>query len=70
MYNSNLKKICNWGDFRVPNSNCDFDIGVGDFSVSEKYWKNGWLDFALKNKMPNGAIVEGKPNNKINKWWE
>lgn len=70
MYNSNLKKICNWGDFRVPNSNCDFDIGVGDFSVSEKYWKNGWLDFALKNKMPNGAIVEGKPKKKINKWWE
>ena len=33
MYNSNVIKKCNWGDYRVPNCNCDFDIGVGDFNV-------------------------------------
>jgi len=42
MYNSKLEKICNWGDYRVPNSNCDFDIGAGELSIAEKYLKNGW----------------------------
>ena len=35
-------KICNWGDYRVPSSYCDFDIGVAEFNVSDKYIKNGW----------------------------
>ena len=42
MYNSNIEKICNWGDYRVPYANCDFDIGTGELSISEKYLKNGW----------------------------
>jgi len=70
MYNSDLEKICNWGDYRVPNSNCDFDIGIGEFNVSEKYWKKGWLDIALKNKISNGAIVKKEPNKIQKKWWE
>ena len=41
-YNSANEKICNWGDYRVPNSNCDFDIGTGEFGVSRKYLMNGW----------------------------
>lgn len=35
---------CNWGDFRVPLANEDFDIGSGDFKVSDKYLDNGWRD--------------------------
>lgn len=42
MFNSNIEKKCNWGDYRVPNTNCDFDIGTGELSISEKYLKNGW----------------------------
>ncbi|OXA74210.1 hypothetical protein B0A67_00015 [Flavobacterium aquidurense] len=42
--NSVQEKICNWGDYRIPNINCDFDIGAGELSVSKKYLKNGWLD--------------------------
>jgi hypothetical protein len=42
-YLSNKTAQCNWGDYRVPNSDCDFDIGTGEFSVSKKYQKNGWL---------------------------
>jgi len=42
MYNSNIEKICNWGDYRVPYTKCDFDIGAGELSISEKYLKNGW----------------------------
>lgn len=40
--NSGKEKICNWGDYRVPNVNCNFDIGSGELSVAEKYLKNGW----------------------------
>jgi len=40
--NSGKEKVCNWGDYRVPNVNCDFDIGSAELSVSEKYQKNGW----------------------------
>lgn len=58
MYNSKLEKICNWGDYRVPNSNCDFDIGAGEFSVSEKYNPTDWLDL----------IIEPKLGEK--KWWK
>lgn len=42
MYNSNIEKICNWGDYRVPYVKCDFDIGAGELSISEKYLMNGW----------------------------
>ena len=42
MYNSNIEKICNWGDYRVPYAKCDFDIGTGELSISKKYIKNGW----------------------------
>lgn len=41
-YNSNIEKICNWGDYRVPNIKCEFDIGAGELSISNKYLKNGW----------------------------
>ncbi|MDA6070795.1 hypothetical protein NJT12_14345 [Flavobacterium sp. AC] len=42
--NSGKEKVCNWGDYRVPNTNCDFDIGAGELSISKKYIKNGWVD--------------------------
>lgn len=41
--NSGKEKVCNWADYRVPNVNCDFDLGAGEISVSKKYSKNGWL---------------------------
>lgn len=37
-------KICGWGDYRIPNSN-DLDIGAGEFSVNDRYIKNGWQDY-------------------------
>lgn len=40
--NSGKEKICNWADYRVPNVNCDFDLGAGELSISNKYQKNGW----------------------------
>jgi hypothetical protein len=70
-YNTTKEKVCNWADYRVPNANQDFDIGAGEFGVSEKYWNKGWLDIALRNQMPNGAIIKNEKTNKnIKEWWE
>jgi hypothetical protein len=70
MYHSKIEKKCHWGDYRVPSVDCGFDIGVGEFNVAEKYWKKGWLDIALKNKIPNLNIVEAKSTGTTKNWWE
>ncbi|MCF6279658.1 MAG: hypothetical protein L3J14_04860 [Flavobacteriaceae bacterium] len=54
-YTSKKEKICNWADYRVPNSNRDFDIGAGEFSPNEKYFDKGWSDY--------------KPM-EIDEWWK
>lgn len=70
-YSTGLEKKCNWGDYRVPEPNSDFDIGSGEISVSQKYWDKGWLDVVLKNKSPNGAIRPSKISKKNKKeWWK
>ena len=53
-------------------SKCDFDIGVGEFSVAEKYLKNGWNDIILSRKTSCFNIVEIKPNTEyeVKEWWE
>ena len=39
----NLKRLekCNWGDFRIPDSQ-ELDIGAGVFSPANEYWDRGW----------------------------
>lgn len=70
-YKTNVSKKCNWGDYRIPESG-DLDIGAGEFSVNEKYVKNGWLSYMLENMAPNGAIVKPSvdKNGDNKKWWE
>ena len=70
-YKTNTTKKCNWGDYRIPECG-DLDIGVGEFSVNEKYVKNGWLSYMLENMAPNEAIVKPKVDKKAEnkKWWE
>lgn len=41
-HESKNSKVCNWGDYRVPLANHDFDIGAAMFSPSEKYYDQGW----------------------------
>jgi hypothetical protein len=57
-YNDDLKKKCNWGDFRIPNSG-DLDIGAGEFSPNNKYLKYGWQSVRDENKKLENAH-----------WWE
>lgn len=66
-YRTKVAKKCNWGDYRIPNSG-DLDIGAGEFSVNEKYVKNGWLSYMLERRAPNEGLESN--NNKVVKWWE
>ena len=54
-YSTDKEKICNWADYRIPNTNRDFDIGAGEFSPNEKYFDKGWSDY--------------KPM-EIDEWWK
>nr|MBP6410083.1 hypothetical protein [Pseudarcicella sp.] len=44
-YKTNTSKKCNWGDYRIPESG-NLDVGAGEFSVDEKYLKNGWKNYS------------------------
>lgn len=70
-YKTNTSKKCNWGNYRIPDCG-DLDIGAGEFSVNQKYAKNGWVSYMLENMSPNDAIVKPKVDNKTEnkKWWE
>jgi hypothetical protein len=70
-YKTNASKKCNWGDYRIPECG-DLDIGAGEFSVDDKYLKNGWDNYRL-------AYSYGDPNNLTSKrarlkedeqWWK
>lgn len=49
-YSTGKEKICNWADYRVPNSNQDFDVGAGEFSPSRKYFDKGWAEYNPREK--------------------
>ncbi len=40
-YNSKVLKKCNWGDYRIPDSD-ELDIGAGHFSPNPEFSKFGW----------------------------
>jgi len=65
-YSTTKGKICNWADFRVPKINQDFDIGVGEFSPSEKYYDKGWENYqkAWLNEDSEAKKEEYK------EWWK
>ena len=69
-YKTRISKKCNWGDYRIPGCG-DLDIGVGEFSVNEKYRKFGWQTFSNafegnynSAESQKARLIEKK------KWWE
>lgn len=68
-YTSTDIRICNWADYRVPNANKDFDVGVAEFNVSDKYWNKGWFEFAMENQMTK-PVEQEKGKHKVKEWWE
>ncbi|WP_421805532.1 hypothetical protein [Flagellimonas sp.] len=41
-YATGKSKICNWGDFHVPDVGDDFNVGAGEFFPNKKYDDKGW----------------------------
>jgi len=67
-YKTHQRKVCNWGDFRMPNCG-DLDQGAGDVSINEKYLHNGWDNFVKvyrgNKKESQKALAEEN-----RKWWK
>lgn len=69
-YKTNLSKKCNWGDFRIPESG-DLDIGAGEFSVNDKYLKNGWVNYSLAYGCTvNDSIRNAARKLEAQQWWK
>jgi len=70
-YKTNVSKKCNWGDYRIPDCG-DLDSGTGEFMVSEKYIKNGWVSYMLEHKMTNLSISNEQGSKKKGniEWWK
>jgi len=66
-YATKAIKKCHWGEFRIPECG-DLDIGAGEFSVSEKYVKNGWENYMLLLNLGDDAEKRKRAlANEI--WW-
>ena len=69
-YKTNNTKVCNWGDYRIPNSK-DLDIGAGEFSVDDKYVKNGWENYKLAwGYDPDKPETVKAKQIEFEKWWQ
>lgn len=72
-YKTNTTKKCNWGDYRIPE--CDWqngcDIGAGEFSISDKYLKNGWeySRLAYSNDPDKTESVKARQK-EDEQWWK
>ena len=68
-YRSSNPKKCNWGDYRIPDSE-DFDMGAGEFSPDDKYLKNGWENYSLAwGYPPERADVKEAMQKEKARWW-
>jgi hypothetical protein len=72
-YKTNATKKCNWGDYRIPECNWvnGCDIGAGEFSISDKYLKNGWENYRLAYFSDPDTPVSQKARQKEDEqWWK
>ena len=73
-YKSGTVRVCNWGDYRIPNSK-ELDVGAGEFHANLKYLSNGWQVYEHANH-PFPYTEEQKEAKRIGlekekeKWWE
>lgn len=69
-YKTGKSKKCHWGDYRIPNCG-DLDIGAGEFSVNDKYVKNGWENY-MKSWLEQPDTEEGKKarQEEARQWWK
>jgi hypothetical protein len=60
------KKLCIWSDYRIPNLKNDFDIGAGMFSPTEKYYDNGWKNYADAWFNQDKSAIKKE----LEEWWK
>lgn len=69
-YKDKIMKRCNWGDYRIPESG-DLDTGSGEFSVNEKYLKNGWENYEFAHSYGPETMESKKAKlEESKKWWK
>jgi hypothetical protein len=72
-YRTKKSKKCNWGDYRIPGCNWEngCDIGAGEFSISDKYLKNGWENYRLASTSdPNTPESKRAIQKENEQWWK
>lgn len=62
-------KKCHWGDYRIPDCG-DLDIGAEEFSVADKYEKNGWENYYKAWGDPDDPIVKKARKEEEREWWK
>lgn len=69
-YKTGDSKICNWGDYRIPNSG-NFDAGAGEFSPDDKYLQYGWESYinAWLGSNPDDPETVKARKAENRKWW-
>lgn len=67
-YKTGKSKKCNWGDFRMPDSN-DLDSGAGDVVINEKYAKYGWESFIANNGSDEATAKQARLMEEA-QWWK
>ncbi len=71
-YKTKKSKNCNWGDYRIPQCNWQngCDTGAGEFSINDKYLKNGWENYKLAwGYYPDKPEVIKAREKEKEKWW-
>jgi hypothetical protein len=68
-YRTHVSKKCNWGDYRIPDCG-DLDSGTGEFMVSDKYIKNGWVSYMLQFKTANLNLKNEQQKTENKEWWK
>lgn len=66
-HNGKLIKRCNWGDYRIPNSQ-GLDGGAGEFSPNDKYLTAGWQN--VRDAYGNSKLSAKAKQIEKAKWWE
>ena len=65
---TNITKVCNWGDYRIPESG-DLDIGAGEFSPNDKYLQFGWQSLRDKSSQTSPNLKKGNQIKEV-EWWQ
>lgn len=68
-YITNSSKVCNWGDYRIPNCG-DLDVGTENFIPDDKYNDFGWSNYrlSLRDSPDESGVLEAR-GQENKKWW-